>query len=108
MCREISWSWLPTCLYREKYFLAISDEMACSYSYLRQSLGIENANTVQRPALLEENMIFEIFYGFLKINYLLDLPPTDKNTGVALAITYHKLKEEFFLFQTYRPIHSEK
>lgn len=28
MCREIrSWSWLPTCLYREKYFLAISDEM---------------------------------------------------------------------------------
>lgn len=30
------------------------------------------------------------------INYILHLPPTDKNTGVALAITYDKLKEENF------------
>lgn len=69
--------------------------MACSHSSLRQSLGIENANTVQRPVLLEENVIFEIFYVSI-INYLLDLPPTDKNTDVALAVTYDKLKGESF------------
>lgn len=69
--------------------------MACFHSSLRQNLGIENANTVQRPALLEENVIFEILYVVL-INHLLDLPPTDKNTGVALTILYDKLKEESF------------
>lgn len=66
-----------------------------SHSSLRQHLEIENANTVKRPGLLEGNVIFEIFYVVL-INHLLDLPPTDKNTGVALTIPYDKLEGESF------------
>lgn len=36
-------------------------EMACSHSSLRLSLETENADTAQKPAPLEENLVLEVF-----------------------------------------------